>query len=344
MRRLASVSVTCIALLAMLAPPVVGASPITVDCKSDAAALKSAVAAAPSGSRLVILGTCIGVLDIDRDVTITAGTPDARLTGDPDSASGEARVLRVDVGATVRITHLTIIGGSPTPGVVSLLNYGTLTLLDSEVTSGPINAIRNFGTLTLRHSTVTENRGMGDAPIDNRGGTVTLIESTVSDNSNSEISGAIANRSGTVTLIQSTVSGNNGFFQVIINAGTMTFRDSTVADNQSLWAAVINYGTMSFAGSVVSGNLGRGGGSICGPCGGGIHNAGTLLLRDSIVRANVTNGDGGGIYNVGTATLRGSQVASNTASGDGGGVFNLGSITLRDATITDNTPNDCVGC
>lgn len=338
MRRLASVF-SSIALLAICAPPVVGASPTAVDCTNDPSALQAAAATASPRSTLLIRGTCVGVVDIDTDLTIKPSTPDARLTSDPDDS-----VLDVGAGATVLIKGLTISGASRAPGRVQLLNHGSLTLIDSIVTDGGINAIRNFGTLTLRDSAVTDNRGMGDVPIDNVGGTVTLIRSLVSGNSNTEVSGAIGNSSGgTFTLIQSTVSGNNGFFSVVTNAGTMTFTDSTVAGNQSIYAAVVNGngGTMSFTRSTVSDNTT--GGALCGACGGGIHNAGTLLLRHSIVRANVTRSNGGGIYNVGTATLEHSQVVSNTAT-DGGGVFNLGSITLRKVTIADNLPDDCVGC
>ena len=303
MRRLASV-LSSIVLIAIFASPVAGASPITVDCTNDPSALRSAVATAPSRSRLVVFGTCNGLVDVSRDLSIAAGTPDARLLGDPNATIGANVTLHVGVGAKVKVTGLTMSSGARMPGIKQLLNQGTLTLVDSVITGVPSNAIQNSGTLTLRHSAVTGNGGgMGNAAIRNDGGMVKLINSTVSNNTNGEMTGAIANASGTVRLIRSTVSGNIGFQNVITNAGSMTFTDSTVADNRSIFAVVDNTGTMSFSDAVVSGNSSSGGGAIAG--GGGIANAGTLFLRDSIVRANVARSSGGGIYNVGIATLQG---------------------------------------
>ncbi len=345
MRRIASVF-SSIALLALLASPVAGAAPIAVDCTNDQTALQAAVSTAPPGSTLVMTGTCVGMLDIDRDMTIKPGAPNARLTSGPLFFVGEATVLNVRAGARVLIKGLTISQATISPGLVQLTNHGTLTLADSIVTEGGINAIRNFGTLTLRGSALRDNQGKGDAPIDNRGGTVTLIQSLVTGNGNSEVTGAITNdRAGTVTLIDSTVRDNFGYTNVVNNLGSMTIRSSTVSDNEAFFATLVNRGSMSFTGSTVSGNQG-GTAGLSGPGGGGIYNAetGTLLLRDTSIRANITFGDGGGIYNAGAADLRDSRIMFNTAAGDGGGVFNAGSITLRDTAIRDNTPNDCVGC
>jgi hypothetical protein len=346
MRRLASLFAS-ITLLAVFALPVVGAAPIAVDCTSDHTALRSAVLTAPARSTLVITGTCYGMLDIARDLTIKSAVPDARLTSDPSAfPTGEASVMSVRAGARASIRGLTVSGAIRTPGFVQLSNHGALTLIDSIVTNGGINVVRNFGTLTLRGSALSGNQGKGDAPIDNRGGTVTLIQSLISGNGNSEVTGAITNdRAGTVTVIDSSIRGNFGYTNVISNAGAMTFRGSSVADNQDFFATMVNGGTMSFTDSIVSGNQG-GTAGLSGQGGGGIDNTetGTLLLRDSIVRSNSTFGDGGGIYNAGVADLRDSTVTLNTAAGDGGGIFNLGSLELRDTTIVDNTPNNCVGC
>ena len=346
MRRLASVFLS-VALLAVLAPPVIGAAPIAVDCTNDPTALRSAVLTVPPHSTLVMTGTCVGMLDIDRDLTIKPGSASARLTSDPLTFFvGEATVLSVRAGTRAMIKGLTIGLATRAPGLVQLTNHGTLTLADSIVAEGGINAIRNFGTLTLRRSAISDNSGKGDAPIDNRGGTVTLIQALVSGNGNTELTGAIVNRdAGTVTLIESVVRGNSGYTNVMSNFGTMPFRGSTVADNHAFFTTVVNQGTMSFTDSIVSGNE-SGTAGLIGPGGGGVYNAdtGTLLLRDSVVRANTSHADGGGIYNAGEADLRDASITLNTAAGDGGGIFNVGSLRLRDTTISDNTPNDCVGC
>ncbi len=62
--------------------------------------------------------------------------------------------------------------------------------------------------------------------------------------------------------------------------------------------------------------------------GGGVVNAGDLLLRDVVVRANSAR-DGGGIANVGTLRLAGAtSVRDNRAERYGGGVLNNGTLVL----------------
>ena len=66
--------------------------------------------------------------------------------------------------------------------------------------------------------------------------------------------------------------------------------------------------------------------------GGGITNrGGTLTLRDVVVRGN-RGLDGGGIFNAGTLVLDGAtQIIGNRSWGGGGGIYNTGTLTL-DAT------------
>jgi CSLREA domain-containing protein len=96
--------------------------------------------------------------------------------------------------------------------------------------------------------------------------------------------------------------------------------------------------------------------------GGGIYNAGTLLLSSSTVISNTTasgdvplanGGHGGGVYNLGTLTLDHAWVIANVTGngggaspflgspnggrgGYGGGVYNNGSLTLLGSTVGDN--------
>jgi hypothetical protein len=80
--------------------------------------------------------------------------------------------------------------------------------------------------------------------------------------------------------------------------------------------------------------------------GGGIYNAGTVTVRDSVLRNNgagtVTGGSGGGIFNAssGHLTVIGTTISRNTASdigGTGGGIYNQGVATLIDSAVTDNS-------
>ncbi|MEW5989035.1 MAG: choice-of-anchor Q domain-containing protein, partial [Chloroflexota bacterium] len=71
--------------------------------------------------------------------------------------------------------------------------------------------------------------------------------------------------------------------------------------------------------------------------GGGIYNAGTLILVHSRLRQN-RSGYGGGVYNLGTLTLDHSRLTTNTAgSGDGGGIHNGGTVTISNSTLSGNS-------
>lgn len=69
--------------------------------------------------------------------------------------------------------------------------------------------------------------------------------------------------------------------------------------------------------------------------GGGIYNAGSLTLVDSIVAANSAL-QGGGIYNTGELVLIDSVVARNSAR-EGGGIYNEGAMTITDSVIEQNS-------
>lgn len=336
MRLRLSVVVSCIAVLAMLVQPVIAAPRSQVDCASDPEALNTAISAASPGARLVFSGTCTGFLVLEKDLTIVGGTSDALLVGEQFYG-----VMAVSPSAVVSLSNLTIDSLSDFPGVDQVLNDGVLTLRDVTITHGAIDAIRNAGTLTLFRSTVVANFGKGDGPIYNEGGTVTLRQSQVIDNRNTELAGAITNGAGgTLTLIDSVVGGNYGYDGSIRNFGTMSILNSEVTDNVgNLPAGTIeNNGTLLVRGTIVEGNHGG--------QGGGINNRGTMTLRDSSVVGNTATNIGGGIFNAsdGTADVTRTLVQENSAGVDGGGVFNEGVLTLQRVTLMDNTPNDCTGC
>jgi len=80
-----------------------------------------------------------------------------------------------------------------------------------------------------------------------------------------------------------------------------------------------------------------------GSSGAGISNYGTMILRNSSVRANHAEHGGGGICNSsGIALIEGSYIQENSASSDnyGGGIYNTEELFIRNSTISGNTaPN-----
>jgi CSLREA domain-containing protein len=84
----------------------------------------------------------------------------------------------------------------------------------------------------------------------------------------------------------------------------------------------------------------RNGNAGAARAGGGLRNAGTLELRDSVVSGNSTDatGHGGGIANSETGTLRLSRVAvSGNSAGSGAGIDNRGALVLEDSTLSSNS-------
>ena len=169
-----------------------------------------------------------------------------------------------------------------------------------------------------------ETTGDGDGGGIENSGTLSVIDSTFSDNSASGASGDL-----------SAGNGNGG--------------------------AIDNSGKLSVTGSTFSGNSATGGGAIHSQCGtgsgGAIENSGTLSLTDSTFSGNSAvggvelssgAGDGGGIMNSGTLTVTlcafsgnsatgSSGVFFNSSIGEGGGIGNSGTLSVTDSTFSGNS-------
>ncbi|MGI8329123.1 hypothetical protein ACRYCC_04105 [Actinomadura scrupuli] len=74
--------------------------------------------------------------------------------------------------------------------------------------------------------------------------------------------------------------------------------------------------------------------------GGGIRNAGTLVLNFVTLSGNTaTANNGGGLHNTGVAVLVRTHLAANSnqgPGGDGGGIYNDGTLTLLESRLTGN--------
>ena len=81
------------------------------------------------------------------------------------------------------------------------------------------------------------------------------------------------------------------------------------------------------------------------PGGGAILNHGTLIVLDSVIADNITNGSGGGIYNDYLLNIISSTVEGNKAENDGGGIYSSGTLVVSDSTIRVNlaTSNSSAG-
>lgn len=285
-----------------------------------------------------------GDLDITDDLTIDGGSG-VIIEG---TSGWDERVLDVIGGSTVAsrtdvtITDATIRNGNATVGGIESSKGGGIQVNGNATVIGGAS-------LTLQQSTVTDNTavGTGGGIYDAGGSSITLQDSTVSNNTagnNVNGGGGGIFSSGTVTLANSEVTGNEGVglgggihFGSFAGSPTLTMTDSTVSGN-----------TVANAGGFTNG--------------GGIYFFGasmTATINDSTVSGNTaasgsqasSAGQGGGIYaDSGSITLSNSTVSGNTAEngsqldadGDGGGIYALGGVTLTlaNATIASNSAGD----
>ena len=239
------------------------------------------------------------------------------------NTGGNYRIFRVDLGATVVLSGLTVTNGIDVNVGGGIFNEGTLTLNDVTVSGNRAffgGGIENNGTLTVNDSRVVGNTAIDfGGGIDNFLGTLTLNDTVVSDNVADSSGGGINNEEGTLTLNDSTVSGNRAFFAgggVLNISGTAAINGSTISGNDT---------TAAF-----------------GSVGGGINVlAGTVTLSHSTVSGNSSVGFGAGIASSGTLTLISSTISANSATEATGGVANgLGTVSMRNTIIAGNTAPD----
>ncbi len=284
---------------------------------------------------------------------------DDTITFDP-SLAGQTITLAngplelSDTSGTTTITglganQLTIDGNNATTifqvdsGVTA--NISGLTISHGSTTSEGGGGIANGGTLSLTDCTLSQDTaGNGGTVSNDKGGTVTLPDSALSGNlpdavppPPSAFGGGIFNF-GAVTLTDCTLSGDSAFNGGGIcneSSGTVTLTDSTLSGNSAtgVGAGICNLdGTVTLTDCTLSQNTATyGGGGICNA-------RGTVTLTDSTLSQN-TALFGGGIENDWTATVTTTDCtfSGNSAQTEGGGIFNYGALSVTDCTLSGNS-------
>jgi hypothetical protein len=195
--------------------------------------------------------------------------------------------------------------------------------------------------LTIRH---------GDTPllgggIYNDGGSVSLVNVSVTDNQAAGDGGGISN-TGMLTISSVQVEGNSGGDGGgVYNGGTLHIEDANIVGNQAReGGGLYNAGYAWITDSQVFSNQASNGGMQTG--GGGIYNTGDLALHASKIENNLaavgpfeSTSGGGGIYHLqGNLTLSGTEVLNNAVNGPGGGGLFVsgGSVDLSRSLIVLN--------
>jgi lysophospholipase L1-like esterase len=149
--------------------------------------------------------------------------------------------------------------------------------------------------------------------------TITLTAGSLNVPSNTSVSGPTSG-SGAAQANLITVSGNNASTVFTIGTGATAVQLSGL--------------------NIVEGSAAQGGGIV---------NAGTLVVNNCSISGNAATSSssgvatgGGGILNSGKLTVNGSTIAANSATAvgavaEGGGILNSGNLSLAESTITGNS-------
>ena len=203
----------------------------------------------------------------------------------------------------------TILDGNGTERVLDVFTPAVVSVNDVAIQNGHPAAGRTGGAIVvLENASLTLSRSI-------------LRNNRTSDGPDKINDGGAIYNQGTVTLISTTVTnnvagGNEGSGgESGTRARTVILTSSTVSNNTA-------------QGNNPTAHLIDGGG--------GIFNAGTLIVSLSTVSGNASPYRGGGIANTGTATVSRSTISGNT-SVNGGGLFASGpSTVVSNSTLSGN--------
>jgi predicted outer membrane repeat protein len=178
------------------------------------------------------------------------------------SGGGSSQVFKVDSGATVNISGLTIENGMGVNGG-GIENLGALTLSGLTIENGTGEnggGIENFGALTLSGSVVSGSHATaaGGGGLYNGSGTATVTDTSFFNNSSDGQGGGIYN-GGTMTLTSSTLSGNSSTNQgggIENSAGTLTVTNTTLAGNHGIsgGGGIYNGGSLTVINTTIYNN------------------------------------------------------------------------------------------
>ena len=119
-------------------------------------------------------------------------------------ANEGGHAFRINYGETVSISDLAVKNAS----VAGILSYGTLSLDQVEVSNNAGRGIINSAdTLTVTNSLIAENEHSGI--MNSWQGTLELTDSTIEKNETSSVGGGVANFGGVVTILRSTIADNS---------------------------------------------------------------------------------------------------------------------------------------
>ncbi|MFN8381038.1 MAG: sortase [Anaerolineales bacterium] len=266
-----------------------------------------------------------------REAIIAANT-DAAYNGCSAGAGTDTITFAADYTITLAgsqlppiTTQMTITGNGATKTIIQASTCNPVTLPGGCTPATNRVFIINSGSnatlndMTVRHGDCTScvTGGTEGGGIRNDG-TLTINNSSISDNKATTGGGIRNNNTGTLTVTDSTLSGNKAVAGGgIYNIGTMTVANSTFFDNKTTDPA--------FGGA-------------------GFYQAGVTTVTNSTFFNNTASGRGGAVFldGPGSATIKNSTLSNNSAGVAGGGIFLHTSLTLINTIIANSiSGGDC---
>ena len=265
-------------------------------------------------------------------LTVRAYDPDGSGTNDSDGR----RALLIDNDSSsllnVAISNLTFTNGDP---------------VDADENTGG-GAILNRENLTINYCVFDANFAPNGGAILNEAGTLTINDSTISNNAAADGGGVlIQGNSGALVvnrtwIINNTASNSGG--GALTRSRSMTITDSTISGNSTAenGGGIYQYQALvTVNGATISNNTADSNHDDAGN-GGGTYNAGgTLTIVNSTVSGNSAVA-GGGIFNdtaqataVKHSTITG-NVVPNSSEGQGGGIRSPDTMTLEHTIVAGN--------
>lgn len=295
----------------------------TITLSSTLVIDKDLTISGPGAASLSVSGNnsvVVFVTDFGTNVTISGLTVSGGFNASPGGWGGGILNRGSMTVSDCVITGNTIpAGGGPGGGI---FNYSSLRLLNSVVSGNSAayggGGVWNNGNarLEIADSTISANSEGG---VSNVNGIVTIIRTRISGNSTQGSGGGLSsysdpNGGGRLTLVDSTVSGNsnNGIFNW--GGSTLTITGSTISGNTSVgWGGGINsWGTVTITNSTFASNTAVNGGGI-------FHYAGVMTVSNSTFSGNGASAGGGGLWSQSAVTFKGTVMADSGNGGNCGG-------------------------
>jgi hypothetical protein len=278
------------------------------------------------GTVVVATGVYTERIGISRDLTLQGAGAESTLVG----GDGTGRVFYVNRNKAATISGVTIRNGHST--------YG--------------GGIHNRGTLTLTGSMVFSNAATisGGGIFNAYGARMVISDCIISGNSAAEEGAGIFNLNSALSVVRSTVVNNTaGVYGGGIESvgGTLTIEGSTVRENQALGELATGGGFFNDSDATLT-NVTLGG-NTSNYRGGGIFNQGPMTLTNVTISSNAAGVCGGGMIHAGafTLTVVNCTVANNAIlTGSGAGGINFDSPAILENTLlahNDNANCDTTG-